>query len=117
MSLPNVVRLCKRRLAASGAMAAVNGLSGQLRNLRPENLPAYDTPQIHFAYLHRYAAVRAQLVHDLLCGIPVFANPAANRDLVMTSVGGGPGSDFMGIAKLIRQRFNGRIDYGIMHLT
>lgn len=69
---------------------------GLLRNASPID---YQDPVTRFAYLYRYVTSHANLVFSRIDGSGELQSLFKNDRLTITCVGGGPGSDFLGILK------------------
>lgn len=80
---------------------AIKYLRGEYRNLWKENNITYSHPITRFAYIYTYVTSHANLVstlienHDYLGKL--FDQPRVN----VACIGGGPGSDFLGILKYL----------------
>ena len=67
-----------------------------LRNAEPVD---YNDPATRFAYLYRYVTSHANLVYTLIDDSNYLPGLFGNAALKVTCVGGGPGSDLLGILK------------------
>lgn len=80
-------------------IAALKHLSEQYEKLLVCGCLDYSDPATRFAYIFRYTTCHANLVYSVL-DESVAANTVFNGDqLSIACVGGGPGSDFLGILK------------------
>ena len=61
----------------------------------------YSDPTTRFAYIHKYVTSHANIVYQLLKNCPELTRLFDNEQVNITCVGGGPGSDFLGILKYI----------------
>ena len=59
----------------------------------------YTDPTTRFAYIYAYVTCHANIVYQLIQESEELANLLEQRKLNVTCVGGGPGSDFLGILK------------------
>jgi hypothetical protein len=78
---------------------ALQSLSAQYQNLTIAGCLDYSNPSTRFAYIYRYTTAHANLVYTLLSRSAT-ASQLLNRDkLTIATIGGGPGSDFLGVLK------------------
>ena len=85
-------------------------ISAELSRLRPLyrnllNAPYidYSQPVTQFAYIQRYVTAHADLVRQLISQSSVLDTVFDRGKVTVTCVGGGPGSDFLGILKYMTQ--------------
>ena len=60
---------------------------------------SYATASVRFAYLYRYVTAHANLVYTRIKRSPELTVLFDNSDLSVSSIGGGPGSDLLGVLK------------------
>jgi hypothetical protein len=82
--------------AIAGALTA---LSVEYSKLRIKGCLSYADPVRRFAYLYRYTTCHANLVYTVLSKSGVAAKFFKQKELQMAAIGGGPGSDFLGVLK------------------
>ncbi len=61
----------------------------------------YGHPAIRFAYIYKYVTSHANFVHQRICLSPQLKTLFEQDHVVVSCVGGGPGSDYLGILKYI----------------
>lgn len=79
--------------------AEVNQLSKDYENLLQKGCLDYSDPCRRFAYIYRYTTSHANLVYSKINSYPILQKLFDNDKLVVSCIGGGPGSDFLGIMK------------------
>jgi hypothetical protein len=79
--------------------AALNDLSAEYRKLQTKGCLSYADPVRRFAYLYRYTTCHANLVYTMLSKSKLAAKFFKQKELQMAAIGGGPGSDFLGVLK------------------
>lgn len=83
---------------------ALDNLSKEYRELETKGCLDYSDPARRFAYIYRYTTSHANYVYSVLDKstsiAPVFQKP----NLRVATIGGGPGSDFLGILKYCQLR-------------
>ncbi len=79
--------------------AELNQLSKDYKNLLQEGCLDYSDPCRRFAYIYRYTTSHANLVYSKINTYPTLQKLFDNDKLVVSCIGGGPGSDFLGIMK------------------
>jgi hypothetical protein len=82
-------RICKR----------INELMKGYSALASENGVTYDKPSIRFAYIYKYVTSHANLVYQRIRGCKALRNCFQAPQIVISCIGGGPGSDLVGILK------------------
>jgi hypothetical protein len=83
---------------------ALGGLSKTYRNLLGSGGPDFGDPVTRFAYVYSYVPAHAHWVHELL-GFSEEAAAVLDKDKVrIACIGGGPGSDLVGILKFLDER-------------
>jgi hypothetical protein len=68
----------------------------RLREAAPSH--SYTDPAVRFAYIYRYVTSTAVTVGQLL-GHPVFRALTSKQTIQVTCIGGGPGSDYIGLSR------------------
>ena len=69
-------------------------------NLKNKGCMDYSDPIRRFAYIYKYTSTHASYVCSLMTGANAVFGPFFKRDaLTISTVGGGPGSDFLGVLK------------------
>lgn len=84
----------------------LSGLSFAYTKLGDENSPAidYSNPLKRFAYIFRYTIAHADYIRQIISGSPTLGKKLLAETCEVACLGGGPGSDFLGILKyMIRQ--------------
>jgi hypothetical protein len=61
----------------------------------------YANPVTRFAYIYRYVTSHANIVYDIIKSCPELTNLMASDKVTMTCIGGGPGSDLLGVLKYL----------------
>jgi hypothetical protein len=75
-------------------------LEEKYRYLLIKDMPVdYHDPITRFAYIYRYVTCHANIVYQVINGSPILAQMFDNERVNVTCIGGGPGSDFLGILK------------------
>jgi len=77
----------------------MDALSKGYAKLRQEGCLDYSDPARRFAYLFTYTTSHANLVYDRIHASPELRTALAASALTVSCIGGGPGSDFLGILK------------------
>lgn len=78
---------------------ALGGLSKAYKNLLKKGCLDYSDPARRFAYLYRYTTSHANIVYDKISDHKALRELFKQDRLVVSCIGGGPGSDFLGILK------------------
>lgn len=79
-------------------------LREKYNDLKNGVIPKYNDPYLHFAYLYCYVASHANTLCQIIDNLPELSS-AFDRDRINVScVGGGPGSDLLGLLKFIQLR-------------
>jgi len=63
----------------------------------------YGPPEVRFAYIFGYTCAHASYVHQLIEHCPVLSALFEGKEVEISCIGGGPGSDFLGILKYMIQ--------------
>lgn len=79
--------------------AALDGLSGQYKELWKAGCLDYSDPARRFAYIYRYTTCHANLVNSVIARDGSMEALFERDRLNVACIGGGPGSDFLGILK------------------
>ena len=79
--------------------ARLQALSDSYTQLSEENTISYRDPITRFAYIYRYVTSHANLVCTLFENNEKLRSIFDNEKVKVACIGGGPGSDFMGIIK------------------
>jgi hypothetical protein len=83
---------------------ALGGLSSRYQNVLQTGGPDFSDPVARFAYVYSYVPAHAHWVHELL----EMSNDAAAvfdaKKVRVACIGGGPGSDLVGILKFLDER-------------
>jgi hypothetical protein len=79
--------------------ASLERLSAQYKKLLTAGCLDYSDPATRFAYIYRYTTSHANLVYSLFGRSKHLSSLADREKLVLACIGGGPGSDFLGILK------------------
>jgi hypothetical protein len=66
--------------------------------------PDFSDPITRFAYIYKYTVAHADYIKQLIQQTPALASVFNNQNVVVASLGGGPGSDLIGILKYIARR-------------
>jgi hypothetical protein len=59
----------------------------------------YNDPAIRFGYIFRYVTCHANIVYDIICNVALLKEILSKKDVTVSCIGGGPGSDFLGVMK------------------
>ncbi len=78
---------------------ALTDLSNEYKNLRAKGCLDYSDPVRRFAYIFRYTTSHANYVYSVLKSSTAILPFFKKDKLTITTVGGGPGSDFLGVLK------------------
>ncbi len=78
---------------------ALEGLSKAYKVLLKKGCLDYSDPARRFAYLYRYTTSHANIVYNKICDHKSLRELFKQERLVVSCIGGGPGSDFLGILK------------------
>lgn len=79
--------------------AALDQLTRDYRRLLTKGCLDYSDPCRRFAYIYRYTTSHANIVYSKINNNPTLQKLFNNDKLVVSCIGGGPGSDFLGIMK------------------
>jgi hypothetical protein len=63
--------------------------------------PDYGADQVKFAYIFRYTTAHADFLSTVITGSKEIAALTENNSLVVSCIGGGPGSDILGFVKYL----------------
>ena len=80
---------------------ALIDLSKKYGNLEIGNDIDYSNPVTRFVYIYAYTTVHADIVYQLLQSSPQLRNIFNKQITCISCIGGGPGSDLLGILKFI----------------
>jgi hypothetical protein len=80
-------------------IARLAKLSAQYANLLVEGGPSYADDITRFAYVFRYTTAHADYLHQLLSYSPDLRAALGGDTVTISCVGGGPGSDVLGLLK------------------
>lgn len=83
----------------SAIKGALSGLRAEYRNLVNNGSLDYSDPVRRFAYIYCYTTSHANLVFARISSNPQLQALFDRDKLVVSCIGGGPGSDFLGILK------------------
>ena len=78
---------------------ALSGLSSAYKGLIKKGCLDYSDPARRFAYLYRYTTSHANIVYDKISIYKALRELFKRDRLVVSCIGGGPGSDFLGVLK------------------
>jgi len=83
-------------------LEALGAAYGQLRDPKREPVD-YSTPEDRFAYVYRYVGAHSDYVYQILnrTGKYLGNHLAAQEKVVVTALGGGPGSDLVGLMRYL----------------
>jgi hypothetical protein len=81
--------------------AEIARLTPEYRNLTDQNRPCinYSEPVTRFAYIYKYTVAHADYIRQLIGGCPTICNLFTQSKVDVACLGGGPGSDLLGIMK------------------
>lgn len=85
--------------------AEFDRLTPAYRNLTDANRPAinYSEPVTRFAYIYKYTVAHADYIRQLIRGCPDISSLFTQPKVNVACLGGGPGSDLLGIMKYMIQ--------------
>lgn len=83
---------------------ALSDLSSTYRTLLSEGGPSFADPVTRFAYVYSYVPAHAHWIHELLEKSEVAAAVFSAAKVRLACIGGGPGSDLVGILKFLDKR-------------
>jgi len=75
--------------------------------LRSADCIDYSDPVVRFAYIYKYTTAHASYVHQCIEQCPDLSQLFEKDRLTASCIGGGPGSDFLGILKYMIRRSKG----------
>ena len=83
---------------------SLNLLRIEYNNLKYGEVPSYNTNSRNFAYIYCYLAAHANIMYNLLNleDSKELANAFNGNTMKLSCIGGGPGSDFLGILKFLQ---------------
>jgi putative SAM-dependent methyltransferase len=81
----------------------LNALSSAYSELKKKNSLDYGRPKTRFAYLYRYVTSHANLVYQRIRSSKPLRKLFENDQVAVSCVGGGPGSDLVGILKYLAE--------------
>lgn len=91
--------------AKDGAIKAqMDALSDEYAKLRQKGCLDYSDPARRFAYLFTYTTSHANLVYERIQTSSALSKGLAAKEVTVSCIGGGPGSDFLGILKYCQLR-------------
>ncbi|TWT44971.1 hypothetical protein RAS1_13910 [Phycisphaerae bacterium RAS1] len=93
----------------SAINAQLTSLSAEYSNLRKKGCLDYTDPARRFAYLFAYTTAHANLVYGRICGSKQLRSVFDRDQVLVSCIGGGPGSDFLGLLKYC-ERMNKKPD-------
>lgn len=77
-------------------------LSNRYHNLLYDPLPVdYSQPAVRFAYIYKYVTSHANFVYQRIRQSPQLTALFEQQHVIVSCVGGGPGSDYLGILKYV----------------
>lgn len=79
-------------------------LAADYRRLTVNGCLDYSDPARRFAYVFRYTTSHANLVYQRICGSATLRTMFDRPRVHLACVGGGPGSDFLGVLKYCQRR-------------
>ena len=81
--------------------AALQTLDGSYRELmNPQRVPIdYSNPATRFAYIYKYTVAHADYIRQVIVNVPSLRVLFQRQAATVSCLGGGPGSDFLGIMK------------------
>lgn len=80
---------------------AIVDLSKKYESLETNNSIDYSNPVTRFAYIYAYTTAHADIVYQLIRGSAQLRNIFNRQTASISCIGGGPGSDLLGILKFI----------------
>lgn len=83
---------------------AIRSLSSTYRNVLSSGGPDFTDPVTRFAYVYMYVPSHAHWVHELITLSPVASSVFDEEKVRIACIGGGPGSDLVGILKFLDER-------------
>ena len=78
-------------------------LADGFKKLTTENNITYTDPAVRFAYIYRYVTSHSNLVYQTIKSTPQLVTLFNKTEVQVSCVGGGPGSDLLGILKYISE--------------
>lgn len=82
--------------------AAIGAMSSQYTdNLMEDGGPDFNDPVTRFGYVLRYVPAHSHWLYDLAESSPEVLKVLENKKVRVTCIGGGPGSDIVGLLKLL----------------
>lgn len=80
--------------------ASLDMLGDSYKRLTSKNEPIdYSNPATRLAYIYKYVTCHSNLVFSRIAGTKCLRRPLEEREVRVSCIGGGPGSDFLGILK------------------
>lgn len=88
------------------AIGALEYLYNRLEENDPaDQRPDFDDPVVRVAYLYKYVAFNAAVLAEVFSLVPDLVKPLfAQPDLTVVCLGGGPGSEIIGLSKYLTQQ-------------
>jgi hypothetical protein len=83
---------------------ALNSLGTIYGKVKTHGGPDLSDPAIRFAYIYRYTTMHANIVFETIKIEPGLQELFKSNELKISCVGGGPGSDLLGVYKYVRHR-------------
>jgi len=84
----------------------INALMKGYSALSSKNGVTYDEPSVRFAYIYKYVTCHSNLVYQRIQGCKALRSCFQGSQIVVSCIGGGPGSDLVGILKYISDLSN-----------
>jgi hypothetical protein len=79
-----------------------NYLEDKYRNLLTKEVNVdYSNPITKFAYIYRYVTCHADIIYQLIVKTPQMMEVLSRETVDLTCIGGGPGSDLLGVIKYL----------------
>ena len=79
----------------------LDSLYSKYKNLSSGESINYSNPATRFAYIYRYVTSHANIVYNIIESCPELTDLMASDKVNMTCIGGGPGSDLLGVLKYL----------------
>jgi hypothetical protein len=84
-----------------GIAAALKMLEKKYATVLEKGGPNYAADEVKFAYIYRYTTAHADFLHNIIQRSKEVAAFAKGASLVVSCIGGGPGSDILGFVKYL----------------
>ncbi len=82
--------------------AGLKEMQTRFRNLLRNEGPDYSDPVVRFGYVYKYVTCHANLVFRRIASEPILQEVFDRPDVTLTCLGGGPGSDLLGVIKYLQ---------------